>query len=129
MIYLIDTNVVIDALKGRRKRADFLHSLSSTALLAVCSIVMAELHAGFSDEQIGPARKLLETVDYVPVSKAAAELAGQTLFRYKKRGVTLAPQDAIIAAVAITEGFTLVTDNVKDFPMPELKLLAPPRHL
>ena len=128
MVYLVDTNVVIDALKGKRNRNAFLRSLSSTASLALCTIVTAELHAGLSSEDIAPARKFLEIVDYVSVTKTAAELAGQLLFRYKRQGISLAPQDTIIAAVAITEGFTLVTDNLKDFPMTELKILAPPRN-
>ncbi|HKD50578.1 MAG TPA: PIN domain-containing protein, partial [Candidatus Acidoferrum sp.] len=112
----------------KRDRAAFLQTLSSTASLAVCAIVMAELYAGFSNEETGSAGKFLATVDYVCASREATELAGQMMHRYKRRGIGLALQDTIIAAIAISEGYTLVTDNVQDFPMPELKLLAPPRN-
>jgi predicted nucleic acid-binding protein len=34
--------------------------------------------------------------------------------------------DVTIAAVALTHGLTLLTDNRKDFPMPELALYSLP---
>ena len=45
---------------------------------------------------------------------------------YSGRGVTLAIPDAIVAAVAVENGLALITDNAKDFPMPELSLLSLP---
>ncbi len=42
--------------------------------------------------------------------------------QYSKRGKSISFQDASIAAVCIAYGCTLVTENTKDFPMPELQL-------
>jgi hypothetical protein len=39
---------------------------------------------------------------------------------------TLSYTDVTIAAVALTHGLVLVTDNQKHFPMPELPVLTPP---
>lgn len=127
-MYLVDTNIIIDALKAKRSRLEFLQRLSTGAPLAYCSIVVAELFAGFaSPNEIKKAQAdLLDTIVYIETSESAAQLAGTLQQQYKKRGVTLATADALIAATAITEGHTLVTDNVKHFPMPELNLLKAP---
>ena len=46
--------------------------------------------------------------------------------RWRKKGHTLSLPDVTIAAVALTHGLTLLTDNRKDFPMPELALYSLP---
>ncbi|HKT22950.1 MAG TPA: type II toxin-antitoxin system VapC family toxin [Terriglobales bacterium] len=127
-MYLVDTNIIIDALKAKRSRLEFLQRLSTNAPLAYCSIVVAELFAGFANPgEIKKAQAdLLDTIVYVETTQNAAELAGTLQHEYKKHGVALATADALIAATAITEGHTLVTDNVKHFPMPELNLLKAP---
>ena len=42
-------------------------------------------------------------------------------------GTPLNLGDVIIAAVAIHDGLTLLTDNTKDFPMPNLSLYPLPK--
>lgn len=127
-MYLVDTSIIIDALKAKRARLEFLQRLSTGAPLAYCSIMVAELFAGFaSPSEIKKAQAdLLATIVFVQTSESAAELAGALQHQYKKRGVWLATADALIAATAITEGHTLVTDNLKHFPMPELNVLKAP---
>ena len=46
--------------------------------------------------------------------------------RWRKKGHTLSLPDVTIAAVALTHGLTLLTDNRKDFPMAELALYSLP---
>ena len=127
-MYLVDTNVLIDALKSKRSRLEFLQHLSYSQPLAYCSIVAAELFAGLaSAAEIAQAKRdLLDTIVYVPTSQQAAELAGSLQRHYRKRGVSLSLNDVMIAAVAISQGHTLVTDNVKHFPMPELNIAPVP---
>lgn len=128
LMYLVDTNIVIDALKGKRGRLEFLQRLSRSEVLAFCGVVVAELFAGFNSQaEIAEARLiLLDAIVYVEASQRAAELAGSLQHQYKKKGISLSLQDVTVAAVAITSGHTLVTDNMKHFPMPELTVLAAP---
>jgi len=54
---------------------------------------------------------------------------GNTYFRVAaraKKSKTIALPDAIVAAIAIKRGCTLMTDNRKDFAMPELNLYPLP---
>jgi predicted nucleic acid-binding protein len=89
---------------------------------------VAELFAGLATQaEVSKARAdLLDTIVYVATSESAAELAGSLQHQYKKKGITLSLTDVMIAAVAMSEGHTLVTDNVRHFPMPELSLMTAP---
>jgi len=50
-----------------------------------------------------------------------ARLAGELQNAGARKG-TRFPADVTIAAVALAHGLTLLTDNRRDFPMPELAL-------
>jgi predicted nucleic acid-binding protein len=58
----------------------------------------------------------------VPVAKEIAEQAGIWRQEYKSQGLTLGTPDTVIAATAYLHDYSLVTNNAKDYPMPELKL-------
>ena len=66
---------------------------------------------------------LLRSLRIYPITFEVAELAG-TPFKCDdgKKGVTLSLTDAVIAGVAIHNQLTLITDNVKDFPMVDLSI-------
>jgi hypothetical protein len=55
-----------------------------------------------------------------------ARIAGLLKRDYGRKGQTLTVADATIAAVAVFHALTLVTDNVRDFPMKELSLYPLP---
>ena len=48
-------------------------------------------------------------------------MAGLLKRDYSRKGVTLATTDVTIAAVAIHHQLTLITDNLKHYPMKELR--------
>jgi predicted nucleic acid-binding protein len=50
-------------------------------------------------------------------------LAGVFRYDLARQGRTLQISDALTAATAVVTGSTLVTTNVKDYPMPNLRLL------
>ena len=57
-----------------------------------------------------------------PVTKEIAEQAGVWRQEYKSRGRSIGTPDTVIAATAYLSDSPLVTNNAKDYPMPELKL-------
>lgn len=112
---LIDTDVLIDYLRGQASAIGYIESLS--AQIYISSITVAELYAGVRE---GRERKVLERFLsifwVVPIDQNIAEKGG--LYRrdfFKSHNVGLA--DAIIAATAEVKGATLVTLNAKHFPM------------
>lgn len=126
--YLLDTTVLIDVLNGKRNRRALLYDLLEAGhLLACCAINVTEIYAGMRTKEERATQQLLDSLQYLPISPRAARHAGEFKRDYARRGVTLNLGDVIIAAVAIEEQATLLTDNVKDFPMRELSLYPLPR--
>ena len=112
---LIDTDVLIDYLRGQVNAVAYLESV--TVRLLISAITVAELYAGVRE---GTERQALEmflsAFEVVVVDQAISQRGG--LYRRdlgKSHGVGLA--DALIAATAEELGATLVTLNQKHFPM------------
>jgi toxin FitB len=127
MTYLLDSSVLTDALNGRNGRPQLLAQLSQQdVLLACCAVNVTELHMGMRRGEEAKTGKLLRSLEFYPVTFEIAQLAGDLFRRWRQRGHTLGLADVTIAAVALTHGLVLVTDNPKHFPMPELRVLQLP---
>ena len=112
---LLDTDVLIEYLRGRGRAVEYLESLSSDLYLSVISV--AELFAGArGDEEERSLTQFFLAFTVLPVTEKVARLGG--LYRRDFRpshGTGLA--DALIAATAIENGANLVTFNRHHFPM------------
>ena len=127
MILLLDTTVLIDALNNRHGRPDLLRKLTAQSYnLACCSIVTTEILSGVPENRWEQAERALSQLLFVPVTQDAAKLAGRFRYLYARQGIALSVMDTTIAAVAVSNDLTLLTDNTKDFPMPEIKLYPLP---
>ena len=126
-IYLLDTSVIIDALNGKRNRGELLTGLAEQGnLLACCPANVTEVYAGMREEEQASTARLLESLQFYPVTFPIARLAGLLKRGYSRKGITLAIGDVTVAAVALHHHLTLVTDNVKHYPMGELSLYPLP---
>jgi len=121
--YFLDTNILIDILRDRQGRRQLAQALlDQDHLLATCPINVAELYASMRPKEEPATTGLVESLELLPITGRAAREAGLFKSRFAAKGVSLSLPDALIAAVAIEHGCTLVTENRKDFPMPELSL-------
>ena len=126
-VYLLDTNVIIDALNGKKDRNAFLLGLAERGhILACCPVNVAEVYAGLRPKEEKRTEALLRSLQFFPVTFPIAELAGRLKQLHSRRGRTLTIPDTTIAAVAIHNDLILLTDNTRDFPMKELQLYALP---
>jgi predicted nucleic acid-binding protein len=126
-VYLLDTNVIIDALNEKKNRNALLIGLLEQGhLLACCPINVAEIYAGIRPKEEQRTGVLLKSLQYFPITFPIAELAGRLKQTHSRRGRTLTIPDTIVAAVAIHNRLVLLTDNTKDFPMKELQLYPLP---
>lgn len=120
---LLDSNVIIDALTGRRGRSELLErEIAAGNSLACTSIQITEIYAGMRDYEEARTNALLRSLDYFPVTWDIARLAGRLKSEWKQKGHTLMLPDATIAAVALHHNLPLLTENRKHFPMPGLLL-------
>lgn len=112
---LIDTDVLIEYLRGRSEAVEYLEGLTSDLYLSVISV--AELFAGVKgDEEEKSLKQLLQAFVILPVTEKAARLGGLYRRDYRpSHGTGLA--DALIAATAEENGANLVTFNRRHFPM------------
>jgi len=83
---------------------------------------ITEIYAGMRPHEEKPTRAFMRSLLFFAITKEIAAAAGLLKAQYAKRGKAISFQDASIAAVCIAYGCTLVTENTKDFPMPELQL-------
>jgi len=124
---LLDTSVLIDVLRRRNERREALAELvRAHQALATTTLNVAELYAGMREGEEGATEALLAGLECFDLTGNSARLAGKLKNRWSKRGKTLALADALIAAIAIEERCALLTDNRKDFPIPEVQLYALP---
>jgi predicted nucleic acid-binding protein len=125
--YFLDTSVIIDALNDKRGRRELLLGLVRQGhLLACCPINVTEIYAGMRPKEETATEEFLRSLEYYPLTWPVARLAGLLKRDYGRKGTTVTIADATIAAVALVHELTLMTDNVKDFPMKELTLYPLP---
>ena len=125
---LLDTDCVIDHLKGVQSTTDFLGELSEQgAMLCTNAVVLAELYAGLYPDDQSRAEIFLATLEYLPLSPVSARQAGKWRYSYRRQGHSLSLTDCLIAATALEHGALVVTGNVRHFPMPEVPVLPLPR--
>jgi predicted nucleic acid-binding protein len=121
--FLLDTTVIIDVLSERRNRLALIRDLiAQQHELACCPVNVTEVYTGMRAVESGKTERLLRSLAYIPISFDAARLAGELRQNWLRKGKIFSVPDMIIAAICITEKLTLVTDNRKDFAMPEVKL-------
>jgi len=111
----------VDTINRKKGRDEFLDGLLvHRNLLACCSINVTEVYAGMSPHEAKITGELLRSLKFYDVTWEIAQLAGELQNRWRRKGHSLSLPDVTIAAVALAHGLTLLTDNRKHFPMPEL---------
>jgi predicted nucleic acid-binding protein len=124
---ILDTTVLIDALRNRNQRRALLAGLVvSGQELATSTICVAEVYGGLRPGEELATRAFLSGVDMVPVSPAIAERAGELKAAFRRQGQTRSITDMIVAATALENAFPVATDNRKDFQIPGLSLIPLP---
>jgi len=123
MQLLLDSSVLIDALRSRRGRRQWLAGLVRAGnRLATSALNLGEVYAGMLPEEEERTKAFLGALEYHEITARVAEMAGKLKRQWAQKGRTLTLADTIVAAVALEQGCPLVTDNRKDFPMPGLQL-------
>jgi predicted nucleic acid-binding protein len=118
---LLDTTVLIDALRGRpaARRIKGLRA-AGEVVPYVCAINVEELARGLRAGEEVALGRLLDGLKLAPIGREDAERAGRWRRDFAGRGVTLSQADCLIAAAAAGVGARLITGNPKDFPMREV---------
>jgi|SRR5271170_4235989 len=120
---LLDTSILINLLHGRAEARALVGDLTARGVsLAISCVSVAELFAGMRTGEETVTEELLSALDCIPVTREIAREAGRIRATQRLLGRTFALDDMMIAATAIQFGYPLVTDNRKDFEVPEIEL-------
>lgn len=124
---LIDTDILIDHFHGHQAALDFLaQQLAGNEPLALSVVTLTEFTGGMRPGEETRTEQLLALFILLEVDQAIARLAGDYLHQFR-RSHRIDLGDALIAATAKTVGATVVTRNVKHYPMADIDLLTPYR--
>ena len=135
--FLIDTNVISEFVKPVPSfRVKSWFETADPESLFASVMTFGEIRLGIEDLAVGRRRTELEQWldegvpdwfqdNLLPVTKAITDRWGQITIQAKRKGMTVATADGLIAATAIEHGLTLVTRNVKDFAGIAVPLLNP----
>ena len=124
MALLLDTTVLIDALRGRPAAQRVRELRDAGQVSWICAVNVDEVIRGTSrdDDEEALAVRFLGGFRLAPLGQAEGERAGRWRRGYAGNGITLSQADCLIAASAVGVGARLATGNPKHFPMPELEV-------
>lgn len=122
MALLLDTTVLIDALRGRSARDRLLALRASASAPWVCAVNIEEVTRGLRESERAAAKRLFDGLRIAALSRHEGERAGGWRRQFAARGVTLSQADCLIAAAALTVDARLATGNPRHFPMTELEV-------
>jgi tRNA(fMet)-specific endonuclease VapC len=118
--YLLDSNVLIAALKG--EPAHLLNRLAGLAPERLClsAVVLAELLTGAEKSSTPPARKasldvLVRGMETVSFEASDAATYARIRAALERKGEAIGPLDLLIGAQALNRGLVLVTANLREF--------------
>ncbi len=123
--YLLDTNVILEAFWGKKRVADKVGEWIESGKIVISVVCMAEILSKSSKKEEEMLRMLIKKFGVLEINQEIAELAGKYRFEFLRKKKRVYLLDCFIAATAKLHGLTLVTRNVKDYPMKDIKVLNP----
>jgi predicted nucleic acid-binding protein len=123
MTYLVDANVLSEAIKSRPNDRVLEWLAANEADFVVDPIILGELAIGIRVLPRGRKRTRLESwfesvverIDCLPWDAAVSQRWAQLVADLRRRGQPLPVLDSMIAATALSHGLTIATPNVRDF--------------
>jgi tRNA(fMet)-specific endonuclease VapC len=119
MAYLIDTDWIIDYLKGKKSIVNKLQKLFDEGLV-ISVISLAELYEGIfaskdPKKHLKTFQDFLSGVVVLGITDEICQTFGRLRAEQRKVGVTIDNFDLLIASTVLVHDLTILTDNVKHF--------------
>ena len=128
MRYMLDTNICIYIIKNKPKKVIIELKRHKPSEICVSSITYAELTHGVEKSMAVEKNRLalallFSNIEVLDFDIKAAIHYGKIRAYLEKQGTPIGPLDMMIAAHAMSLGYTVVTNNIKEFQrVPDLKL-------
>ena len=120
MRYMLDTNICIYAIKHKPVKVFEKLQAMEPADVCVSSVTYAELVHGVEKSAAIEKNRLalsllLANIDILNFDVKAADYYGKIRADLEKKGTPIGPLDMMIAGHAQSLGYTIVTNNVREF--------------
>lgn len=127
MTYLLDTDTCIYWLKNINSVTEKIEAIGWEQI-CICHITVAELYFGAYNSQkvtenLTRAENFIQDVQVISLDDNAVKKFGELKAQLRKLGQPVADFDLLIASVALTRDYILVTNNTRHYSrIPQLKL-------
>lgn len=127
MVWLLDTNIIIAAVKGVPSVQAHLQKVQAVDVL-LSPIVLGELEFGaeksaFPDRNRAKLQTVINGFTVAALDIATSRAYGRIRHELERQGAPIGNNDLWIAAQALALGTSLVTDNIREFVrIPGLKI-------
>jgi len=120
MKYMLDTNIVIYVIKHKPESVLQKFQSLEPSDFCISSITLAEIEYGISKSSRPDRNRFafgmfISGIDILSFDDAAASEYGPIRAGLERKGTPIGPNDMLIAAHAKSLGFTIVTNNVREF--------------
>jgi len=120
MKYMLDTNIVIYVIKHKPESVLQKFQSLEPSDFWISSITLAEIEYGISKSSRPDRNRFafdmfISGIDILSFDDAAASEYGPIRAGLERKGTPIGPNDMLIAAHAKSLGFTIVTNNVREF--------------
>ncbi len=123
MGYLIDTDILIDYLKGKDFAIELLSEIWQKDKCFISILTYYELLIGaYSKKQLQIIEEFVKLMNIIDIDLLIVETAADFYKKYRKKGITLPDIDCLIMATAKVKDLKIVTRNVRHYP--EIELLS-----
>ena len=129
-MYSLDTNIIIDFLRGENGAVRKIEELKQTHILSITPIVLSELYKGAflgarQEEIFSTVEQFSKSLVFLEYTEEACKIFGEKFAELKKIGKPTEESDLMIASICIAKDSILVTKNYKHFKdIKGLRLLA-----
>ncbi len=127
MSYLLDTDICIYWMKNIRSIQDKISQIGWEKIY-ICNITVAELYFGAYNshrvaENLIRVQEFIQNIEVIYLDDRAGQKFGELKASLRKMGQPVADFDLLIASIALTKNYSLVTNNTRHYHrIPELKL-------
>lgn len=120
---MLDSTVLIGFLRDTPNVATVLGQLMSDGhTLGVTCVNLAEVERGLRPQERRRAQAFLDRLRFLATNREAARRAGRYQAEWARHGRTIHTADALVAGTARAHGAILLTHNVDDFPMGDVRV-------
>jgi len=118
--YLLDSDVIIWFLRGRKEVVSLVKSLGGERLLGCSPLSVIEIRLGMKKGEEKATGIFFDAMKVWEIDREIAEQAAYYIQNYKKSGILLDFVDATIAATCKLRNLTLMTYNGNHYPMQDV---------